>query len=146
RPCRNRCRIDRISPCVVSVNECLSSQRLLQLGLVHLRTAVDALVARFVVQLLVSAAGCAAVRTLAAAARRRHVVRRGAAAFLRFAMLRTLLVAGTCGVFLRTLRAAATAAHAILDVLVLTFAFVAPFALRHVVLLDGIPGEDNQPR
>src|SRR5438552_2697541 len=66
-----------------------------------------------------------------AAARRRHVVQRARARLLGFAVLGAFLVDGACGNLFREVFALATFEQAVLDVLVLAFAFGVPGISRH---------------
>src|SRR5262249_29827953 len=93
----------------------------LELSLVHLRTALDAEVLRFVVELLVRAA-LRAVRAgaKASAAARGHVAHRGAGALARLAGARAFLVDRAGRNLLGQILGAALLELAVLDVLVLT--------------------------
>src|SRR5687767_13133312 len=108
----------------------------LQLLLVHRRAALDAERARLGVQLVARAAlGAVGARSLAAAARGRDVVRRGARSRPRLAAAGTLFVDGARRDLLGTRLGCAMLLLAVLDVLVLAGALGARLdsARRHSV-------------
>src|SRR5262245_61668242 len=107
----------------------------LQLRLGHLRTTLDALVPSLLVQLCLRAPAGTAVRPEAATATRRDVGDRGAAGLPRLARAGPFLVHGPGGDLLGRVLVAALLLQALLDVLVLAFAFGAPGFLGHDLLL-----------
>src|SRR6187551_1019388 len=111
----------------------------LELGLVHLRAALDVHALGLVVELFLRPAAWAVrAGALASPAARRHVATRRARGCLGFAALSALLVDRACGDLLRALGRRAALLLAVLDVLVLPFSLVAPCFLRHRNLLDGL--------
>src|SRR5215204_3480797 len=110
--------------------------RPLQLLLVHLGAAVDAHPLGLVVELLLRAAlRSVRARALAAAAARRHVLPRRSRRGAGLARAGTLLVHGASRDFFRSLGRGAAFLGAVLDLLVLPFALVAPCVLVHADLL-----------
>src|SRR5437868_6546174 len=104
----------------------------LKLLLVHLRAIRDVLALGLVVELLLGAAALAPrARPEPASAARRDVTTRRARRLSRFAGTRPLLVDRPGSDLLGPLRRAALLLLALLDVLVLAFALVAPGSLRH---------------
>ena len=103
----------------------------LQLGLRHLRAALDALVASLVVELFLGPAARTTMRTKAAATRRRDVTDRRSTRRPRLAVLRPLLVDGAGRDLLGLVVGPAPILEAFLDVLVLPFALFVPCSLRH---------------
>src|SRR5207247_2813980 len=106
----------------------------LQLPLVHLRATGDVPSLGLVVQLLLRAAlGAARAGTLAAAAAGGDVTTRGARRLPRLALSGPFLVDRPGGNLLSALGRAALLLLALLDVLVLPLALVAPGSLRHSI-------------
>src|SRR6266508_4943873 len=107
-----------------------------ELGLVHLRAALDALALGVGVQLLLGAATRAVVGPQAATPSGRDVVGRRTALLLGLPAPGTFLVHGTGRDLLGRVLAPATLLEPALDVLVLAFALVAPLVPRHRSLLS----------
>src|SRR5207253_5379892 len=103
-----------------------------ELGLRHLRSAGDALLASLVAELIVGPALGAGMRAQAAAALGRNVHDRGSARFLRFTRAGALLVHRPRRDLFRLLFAGPTLLETAFDVLVLTLALWTPGVLRHV--------------
>src|SRR4051812_41859017 len=103
----------------------------LELSLVHLRPALDALLPRLVVELVAGSAAGALVRPEPTAPARRDVIGRRTARLLGLARASTLLVDGARGDLLGGVLLLAAVEQALLDVLVLTFPLVVPRLLWH---------------
>src|SRR4029077_17332310 len=103
----------------------------LELGLGHLRTALDVGLRRLGIQLGVGPAAFAAVRAQATATLGRDVLQRRPARRLALAVLGTVLADGARGDLLGGLLALAPFEQTVLDVLVLALALVAPLVSGH---------------
>src|SRR5699024_8137527 len=106
---------------------------------VHLRPPLDALTLRVLVELVLGAPLGARVGALPAALRGGLVLHGGAAGLLGLALLGAGLVHGAGGDLLRLVLRGALVQLAVLDVLVLALALVAPFLGHGVLLVSSVP-------